>query len=113
MKIASFAALALLVATPAIHARINQNHPFTEPRPAKQELFLDPTDEQLRQAIPARNTHCPVHGSAFHSDAKNVDVIYKGHVIRLDCAACKPEFARFPEKYANITIADTLGQVGH
>lgn len=113
MKLAPIAALALLVTAPMIHAR--NNNPFTSVRPQapKQELFLDPTEEQIRQAQPAKNISCPVHGTAFHSDSKTVEVIYKGRIIRLDCAACKPEFARSPEKYANIAIADTLGQSGH
>lgn len=113
MKIAPIAALALLVATQMLHARGNQ--PFTTQRGQvpKQELFLDPTEDQIKQAALARNIHCPVHGIALRDDSKNVDVIFKGRVIRLDCAACKPEFARNPEKYSNLAISDTVGQAGH
>lgn len=113
MKIAPIAALALLVATQMLHARGNK--PFTTQRGhvPKQELFLDPTEDQIKQAAPARNIHCPVHGVALRAESKNVDVIYKGHVIRLDCAACKPEFARNSEKYSSLALADTIEQAGH
>lgn len=106
MKISQAVTMILIATAPLLHAR--NNNPFLKNEPAKQELFLDPTKEQVESAIPARNLHCPVDGIALGEKPQNSQVIYKGNLVVLDCAACKPEFARNPAKYLEIAKADTL-----
>lgn len=106
MKFVTTTAFALLLAASMIHARGSDNITRHEQTP-KEELFLDPTADQLKAAKPANNIHCPVDGADINAKSMPVEIVYRGSIVRLDCAACKPEFARKPGKYTALAITDT------
>jgi len=108
MKVTTIALVLFICGCAVARGHFHDGRRYNLPVFPKQELYLDPSIQYVKEAKAAKNMHCPIDGLPIGSKPIPVNVVYKGVAIQLESAACKPEFARRPGIYIGIAVADTV-----